>query len=55
MYIFVIQLVINKVQSSYVPFIGKSRLREVFLKVDNDMGGEYFGHLIKVRTYGITS
>ena len=28
--------------------IGEGRLREVFLKTDNDFGGTYFAHLIKV-------
>ena len=28
---------------------GKSRLREVFLKTDNDMGGKYYAQLIKVH------
>ena len=28
---------------------GESRLREVFLKVDNDMGGCYYADLIKVN------
>ena len=27
---------------------GESRLREVFLKADNDMGGRYYAELIKV-------
>ena len=30
---------------------GESRLREVFLKVDNDMGGRYYAELIKVITH----
>lgn len=29
--------------------LGKSRLRDVFLKVDNDIEGAYYGHLIKVE------
>ena len=32
---------------------GESRLREVFLKVDNDMGGRYYAELIKV-SYNIS-
>jgi AMP deaminase len=36
----------DKFNSKYNP-IGESRLREVFLKVDNDMGGCYYAELIK--------
>ncbi|CAI8055365.1 AMP deaminase 2 [Geodia barretti] len=36
----------DKFNSKYNP-IGESRLREVFLKVDNDMGGCYYADLIK--------
>lgn len=36
----------DKFNSKYNP-IGESRLREVFLKVDNDMGGRYYAELIK--------
>ena len=36
----------DKFNAKYNP-IGESRLREVFLKTDNYMGGVYFGKLIK--------
>lgn len=36
----------DKFNSKYNP-IGESRLREVFLKVDNDMGGRYYAEVIK--------
>ena len=28
--------------------LGKSRLRDLFLKVDNDIGGKFYGQIIKV-------
>lgn len=31
--------------------IGEGRLREVFLKTDNDFGGKYFAQLIKVSAH----
>ena len=30
--------------------VGEGRLREVFLKTDNDFGGKYFAQLIKVSS-----
>ena len=30
--------------------LGESRLREVFLKTSNDMNGQYFAQIIKVRS-----
>lgn len=30
---------------------GESRLREIFIKTDNDIKGRYFAELIKVRAY----
>ena len=32
----------------FVAFLGQSTLREVFLKVDNNMEGQYFAEMIKV-------
>ena len=29
--------------------VGEGRLREVFLKTDNDFGGKYFAQMIKVN------
>lgn len=37
----------DKFNAKYNP-IGESRLREVFLKTDNYMGGKYFAQIIKV-------
>ena len=37
-----------KFNAKYNP-IGESRLREVFMKTDNYVGGRFFGSLIKVR------
>ncbi|XP_023322408.1 AMP deaminase 2 isoform X4 [Eurytemora carolleeae] len=36
----------DKFNAKYNP-IGESRLREVFMKTDNEVGGKYFGKLIK--------
>ena len=36
----------DKFNSKYNP-VGESRLREVFLKTDNYVGGRYFGRIIK--------
>ncbi len=38
----------DKFNSKYNP-IGESRLREVFMKTDNYIGGKFFGKIIKVR------
>ena len=38
----------DKFNSKYNP-IGESKLREIFIKTDNDIGGEYFAQLIRVR------
>ena len=37
----------DKFNAKYNP-IGESRLREVFMKTDNYIGGRFFGKLIKV-------
>lgn len=37
----------DKFNAKYNP-IGESRLREVFLKTDNYLGGKYFARIIKV-------
>ena len=37
----------DKFNSKYNP-IGESKLREIFIKTDNDIGGEYFAQLIRV-------
>lgn len=37
----------DKFNAKYNP-IGESRLREVFLKTDNYLGGQYFAEIIKV-------
>ena len=37
----------DKFNAKYNP-IGESRLREIFIKTDNYMGGRYFAELIKV-------
>lgn len=36
----------DKFNAKYNP-VGESRLREVFLKTDNDINGKHFGHIIK--------
>ena len=38
----------DKFNAKYNP-IGESRLREVFMKTDNYIGGRFFGKLIKVK------
>ena len=38
----------DKFNAKYNP-IGESRLREVFLKTDNYLGGQYFAEIIKVK------
>ena len=42
----------DKFNAKYNP-IGESRLREIFIKTDNYIGGKYFGYIIKVRTFAI--
>jgi len=42
----------DKFNAKYNP-IGESRLREVFLKTDNYMGGKYFAEIIKVNSKAI--
>ena len=37
----------DKFNAKYNP-IGESRLREIFIKTDNYVGGKYFAHVIKV-------
>ena len=39
----------DKFNAKYNP-IGESRLREIFIKTDNYVGGKYFAHVIKVST-----
>jgi len=39
----------DKFNAKYNP-IGESRLREVFLKTDNYLGGQYFAEIIKVTS-----
>lgn len=39
----------DKFNSKYNP-VGASELREIYLKTDNHINGEYFARLIKVRT-----
>ena len=36
---------------SFFPSIGEGRLREVFLKTDNNFGGKYFAQLINVSVH----
>lgn len=38
----------DKFNSKYNP-VGASELREIFLKTDNLIGGDYFARIIKVR------
>ena len=40
----------DKFNAKYNP-IGESRLREVFMKTDNYIGGRFFGKLIRVRSF----
>ena len=40
----------DKFNAKYNP-IGESRLREVFMKTDNYIGGRFFGKLIKVHLF----
>lgn len=37
----------DKFNAKYNP-IGESRLREIFIKTDNYIGGKYFGQVLKV-------
>jgi len=37
----------DKFNSKYNP-VGESRLREIFIKTDNYMGGKYFAMILKV-------
>lgn len=39
----------DKFNSKYNP-VGASELREIYLKTDNYIGGEYFARLIKVKS-----
>ena len=43
----------DKFNAKYNP-VGESRLREVFLKTDNYIGGRYFANIIKVINACIT-
>lgn len=39
----------DKFNSKYNP-VGASELRKIFLKTDNELGGEYFARIVKVNT-----
>ena len=44
-------LVCTTCEKSIFSSIGEGRLREVFLKTDNDFGGKYFAQLISVSAH----